>query len=137
MTRDALTIGTVASQAGVTVETLRFYHRRGLLPLPPRPLRGVRRYPPDAVDRVRFIKAAQAWGFSLADIGDLLRLEDGAACEDTRRLAEARLATVSARLRELRRFERALRAAIAACRGRRGRMSCPLIASLRGRGLAR
>ncbi|MHB9100648.1 MAG: MerR family transcriptional regulator [Sulfuricella sp.] len=64
-----LTIGTIARQAGVNVETIRFYHRRGLLPEPQKPLGGVRRYTEGDVARVRFIKSAQRLGFTLDEIG--------------------------------------------------------------------
>lgn len=131
MNHSAISIGTLAAQAGVNVESIRFYQRKGILAVPPRPPRGARRYPPDAVDRVRFIKAAQSWGFTLTDVAELLRLEDGMACHTTRRIAEGRLATVTARLDELRLVARALRRAIADCQASKGRVSCPLIASLR------
>ncbi|MBL8137518.1 MAG: MerR family transcriptional regulator [Acidobacteria bacterium] len=137
MTHAMLTIGALAAQAGVNVETIRFYQRKGIVPVPPRPERGVRRYSKDHVDRVRFIKAAQLWGFTLGEVADLLRLQDGMACDATRRIAEERLAVVTARMRELRNVAGALRRAIAECRTRRGRVSCPLITSVRRSGLAR
>ena len=137
MTHAMLTIGALAAQAGVNVETIRFYQRKGIVPVPPRPERGVRRYSKDHVDRVRFIKAAQLWGFTLGEVADLLRLQDGMACDATRRIAEERLAVVTARMREPRNVAGALRRAIAECRTRRGRVSCPLITSVRRSGLAR
>jgi MerR family mercuric resistance operon transcriptional regulator len=130
-----LTIGALAAQAGVNVETIRFYQRKGIVPVPSRPERGVRQYSSDYIDRVRFIKAAQAWGFTLSEVADLLRLQDGMACDATRRIAEDRLAVVTERMRELRNVAGVLRRAIAECRARRGRMSCPLIASVRRSGL--
>ncbi len=79
MTRpDTLTIGAVAAAAGVNVETIRFYQRRGLLRTPERPPRGVRRYSPDDTSRVRFIKCAQRVGFSLDEVAQLLQREKGA-----------------------------------------------------------
>jgi MerR family mercuric resistance operon transcriptional regulator len=132
-----LTIGALAAQAGVNVETIRFYQRKGIVPVPSRPERGVRNYSKDHVDRVRFIKAAQLWGFTLGEVADLLRLQDGMACDATRRIAEERLAVVTDRMRELRNVAEALRRAIAECRARRGRVSCPLITSVRRSGLAR
>lgn len=131
MTNSTLLIGALAAQAGVNVETIRFYQRKGLVPEPPRPERGARRYSSDAVDRIRFIKSAQSWGFTLGEVAELLRLDDGMACDATRRIAEERLAVVTERMRELRQVSRALRRAIAECQGRRGRVSCPLISSLR------
>lgn len=127
----SLSIGALAAQAGVNVETIRFYPRRGLLPQPARPPRGMRTYDPEVVHRIRFIKAAQAWGFSLADVAELLLLEDGTACSRARQIAADRLAVVRVRLQELRRIEDALRSAVSACNTGRQRMSCPLIASLR------
>lgn len=127
----SLSIGALAAQAGVNVETIRFYQRRGLLAQPARPPRGMRKYDPETVHRIRFIKAAQAWGFSLADVAELLLLEDGTACSRARQIADDRLAVVRVRLRELRRVEAALRSAVSACNTGRQRMSCPLIVSLR------
>jgi len=131
MAQPAISIGALAAEAGVGVETIRFYQRRGLVPLPPRPSRGPRHYSREAIDRIRFIKAAQGWGFSLHDVAELLRLQDGMGCVEARAIAEERLAEVTRRLRELRRFETALRRAIVACRTRRKRVACPLITSLR------
>ena len=131
MVNSRLTIGALAAQAGVNVETIRFYQRKGIVPLPPRPGHGARRYPPDVVDRVRFIKSAQSWGFALSEVAELLRLEDGIACEAASRIAEDRLAIVNDRLRELRQVAGALRRAIANCRAQRGRVSCPLVTSIR------
>lgn len=131
MTQPSIPVGALAAEAGVGVETIRFYQRRGLVPLPPRPSRGPRNYSRDAIDRVRFIKAAQGWGFSLQEVAELLRLQDGTRCDEARSIAEARLDVVARRLRELRRVQAALRRAIAACRTRPRRVSCPLITSLR------
>ena len=74
---ETLTIGVLAEAAGVNVETIRFYQRKGLLPEPDRPVGGIRRYGAADVARVRFIKSAQRLGFSLDDVAQLLRLEDG------------------------------------------------------------
>jgi MerR family copper efflux transcriptional regulator len=71
---EALTTGRLAAETGVSVETLRFYHRIGLLPEPPRTATGYRQYPPEAIRRVRFIRRAKAVGFKLAEIAELLEL---------------------------------------------------------------
>ncbi len=78
----AMTIGQVAAGAGVNIQTVRYYERRGLLPRAPRTASGYRQYDPDAVARLRFIKRAQDLGFSLQEIAELLelRVEHGAAC---------------------------------------------------------
>jgi len=129
-TTDTLTIGALAAAAGVNVETIRFYQRRGLLAEPERPPRGVRRYGAGDVARVRFVKAAQRLGFSLDEVAQLLQLDDGTRCAQAREIAERRLADVRQRLADLRRIEDALAALVARCEGARGRVACPLIASL-------
>ena len=79
-----LTIGVLAEAAGVNVETIRFYQRKGLMQEPDRPQGGIRRYGEADLARVRFIKSAQRLGFSLDEIGDLLELEDGSHCTEAR-----------------------------------------------------
>lgn len=132
---DHLSIGQLARSAGVGVETIRFYQRRGLLSEPRRVEDRIRRYGIDAVDRVMFVKSAQGLGFSLNDIADLLRLVDGTRCSEARRIAEVRLTSVQTKLRELRRMEAALRSLIGACSDGEGHRVCPLIASLQARPL--
>ena len=124
------TIGSLAETAGVNVETIRFYQRKGLLPEPDRPVGGIRRYGAADVARVRFIKSAQRLGFSLDDVAQLLRLEDGTHCQEAAELGAARLADVRARLMDLQRMEAALSQLVAACRTGRGKVSCPLIAAM-------
>lgn len=125
-----MSIGALASAAGVHVETIRFYQLKGLLRTPARPAQGIRRYAGADVARVRFIKAAQRLGFSLDEAGQLLRLDDGAHCGDAAALAEAHLADVQERLRDLRGIERVLSMLVQACHTARGKVSCPLIATL-------
>lgn len=127
---DTLTIGALAAAAGVNVETIRFYQRRGLLGEPERPPGGVRRYGPDDVARVRFIKSAQRIGFSLDEVVQLLRLEDGTGCGQASDIATHRLLDVRQRLADLQRIEAALSALVGRCDGARGRVACPLIAAL-------
>lgn len=127
----ALTIGALARAAEVNVETIRFYQRKGLLLEPDRPVGGIRRYGTRDVARVRFIKSAQRLGFSLDDVAQLLRLEDGTLCQEAAELGAARLADVRARLVDLQRMEAALSQLVAACESRRGKVSCPLIDALR------
>lgn len=128
-----LTIGQLARSAGVGVETIRFYQRRGLLAEPVRHGDRIRRYGTDTVDRVRFVKSAKGLGFTLNDIEDLLFVADGTKCSEARRIAEARLIIVRSKLRELRRMESALRSSIDACLDGEGHSVCPLIASLQPR----
>lgn len=125
-------IGALAEAAAVSVETIRFYQRKGLLAEPPRRRGEIRRYGSDDIARVKFVKAAQRLGFSLGEIGGLLELDDGAHCGKARGMAEDKLSDVRAKLRELRRLESALKALVADCRSTPGTVTCPLIASLHG-----
>ena len=127
---ESLTIGTFAKAAGVNVETIRFYQRRGLLPQPHRPYGTITRYSSADVARVRFVKAAQRLGFSLDEVAELLRLEDGTRCSEARVLAERKLEDVRDKLAELRRIETVLADTIARCARQRDAVRCPLIATL-------
>lgn len=128
--QDGLTIGAVAKAAGVNVETVRFYQRRALLTEPERPNGRIRRYEAGDVARVKFVKAAQRLGFSLDEVAGLLQLDDGAHCDEARELAEAKLADVRRKLKDLRRIESALASLVRDCCMSRGKVSCPLIATL-------
>jgi MerR family mercuric resistance operon transcriptional regulator len=125
-----LTIGRLAHAASVNVETIRYYQRRGLVGEPERPLNGIRRYSEDSVMRIRFIKRAQELGFTLAEIANLLALEDGRNCRETRELAGRKLAIVESRLSDLGRLRKTLRELIARCDTSRGKISCPIISVL-------
>ena len=124
------TIGALAETAGVNVETIRFYQRKGLMPEPEKPYGSIRRYGTAELARVRFIKSAQRLGFSLEEIGELLQLEDGARCSEARQLAEQKLVDVRQKLSDLQRIESVLAGLVARCSAVRGRVNCPLIASL-------
>jgi MerR family mercuric resistance operon transcriptional regulator len=126
-----LTIGTFAQAVGVNVETIRFYQRKGLLPQPDRPHGSIRRYGRSDVERVRFVKSAQRLGFSLDEVAQLLRLEDGTHCGEAAVIAASRLTDIRARLADLSRMESVLSELVGRCHKRRGKISCPLIASLR------
>ena len=130
MATDGMTIGAAAQAGGVHVETLRYYQRLGLVAEPARPANGFRRYGDDTVARLRFIRRAQELGFTLEETRNLLRLADGGSCEATRRLAEAKLAKIEARLRDLQRMRRALAALVGACAGAKQAPPCPIIATL-------
>ena len=129
--QDNLSIGAFAKAAGVNVETIRFYQRKGLLREPDRPYGGIRRYGHGDVARMKFVKSAQRIGFSLDEVSQLLRLEDGTHCGEAAKLAALRLADVRARLNDLTRLETALSTLVRKCRSHHGSISCPLIASLR------
>lgn len=124
------TISGLAQQAGVHVETIRFYQRRGLLVAPEKPLGGIRRYGDPDVARVQFIKRAQRLGFTLGEIVLLLRLDDGAHCAEARVIAVNKRDEVRKRLADLGRIEAALTQLVDRCDARRGKVNCPLIAAL-------
>ena len=132
-TQDAFSIGAFAKAAGINVETIRFYQRKRLLAEPARPPGGIRRYGNAEVARVKFVKSAQRLGFSLDEVAQLLRLEDGGHCTEAADLAALRLADVRSRLADLTRMEIALAALVEQCGTRQRNVSCPLIASLHAR----
>ena len=86
--RSGLTIGDLAKAAGVNLETIRFYQRKGLMPEPERPQGGIRRYDQNDLSRLHFIKTAKRLGFSLDETAQLLQLDDGASCVQARTHAE-------------------------------------------------
>lgn len=130
MSKETLTIGKVAGRAGVHVETIRYYQRLGLVREPDRPLGRIRRYDEQAIFRLRFIKRAQELGFSLDEVRNLLTLEDGHSCRATRTMATTKLASIQARLADLRRMEKLLKGLIAECESGGRPRACPIIAAL-------
>ena len=128
----ALTIGQVAKAAHVNVETLRYYERRGLVPKPPRSVSLYRRYPEDTAPRVRFVKHAQALGFSLQEIRELLSLRatPKARCADVKHRAEAKIAEINEKVRALRTMSSALKRLVSQCEGALPASACPILESL-------
>ncbi|HSV48434.1 MAG TPA: Hg(II)-responsive transcriptional regulator [Ramlibacter sp.] len=127
-----LAIGAFAAAAGVNVETVRYYQRKGLLGEPDKPYGSIRRYGEHDVARVAFIKSAQRLGFSLDEVAALLSLDDGMHCKQAQVLAEHKLDSVRARLTDLRRIEVVLEGLVRQCVRSPGRVSCPLVAALHG-----
>lgn len=132
-----LTIGAFAEAAGVNVETIRFYQRKGLLPEPDRAQGSIRRYGDADVNRLRFVKGAQRLGFSLDEVAELLRLQDGTHCKEAKALAEHKLQDVREKLADLARIESVLSKLVCACDASRGKISCPLISALQKGAAAR
>jgi len=128
---ETLRIGEVAGRAGVNVQTLRFYERRGLLPEPPRRTSGYREYAPESVRRVRFIKRAQELGFTLAEVEELLRLREDPRipCREVRATAETKIAHIEEKMRRLRAMRAALAALVESCAANREH-HCPLLEAL-------
>lgn len=127
-----LTIGRVASAAGVGIDTIRYYEREGLLPEPERRLSGYRDYTPDAVTRLRFIRRAKELGFTLPEIRELLALsaDRERGVRGVKQRAEARLVEIDRRVRELKRVQRGLKNLIGACPGHGALESCPILTAL-------
>ena len=133
MTNNLMTIGTLANMADIHVETIRYYQRRGLVTVPEKPYGGIRRYDDNALARLHFIRSAQWLGFSLDEISELLKLEDGTHCDEARDLAERKLHDVRLRIAGLRQMESTLDDLVIRCRSTGDAQSCPVIHSLHGR----
>lgn len=131
MSAQKVTIGRIARAAGVHIETVRYYQRRGLVGLPAKRARGFRYYAPEIAGRVRFIKRAQALGMSLDDVQRLLTLEKKGACQEARALAAEKLAVVEEKLSDLVKLRDALQLLVAACDQPHG-TRCPIIEQLEG-----
>ncbi len=130
MNSESMTIGQVAAQAEVHVETIRYYQRLKLIAEPARPLGGIRHYDGKTVARLRFIKRAQQLGFTLDEVRSLLTLDDGQNCRETRALAEMKLGAIEARMADLRRMQKLLKALIAECNAGKRPRACPIIETL-------
>ncbi|BDB26318.1 MerR family transcriptional regulator [Cupriavidus sp. TA19] len=124
-----LTIGKLAKAAGVGVETVRYYHRCGLLPVPERAFGTIRHYSEQSLQRLHFIRQAQSLGFTLEEVRVLLHQNHG-KCNTARVLAEQKLGLVEERLKELRRMRAELKNLIGQCRANGTESCCPLIDTL-------
>ena len=126
------TIGQLAKTAGVNVQTVRYYERRKLLPPTSRRPSGYRVYSDEALRRLRFIRNAQALGFTLREITELLNLRVSSAtrCGDVKRTAKAKLAGVEEKVRDLKALARALRGLIGACQTGQPTDRCPILNAL-------
>ena len=127
-----LTIGKLADAAGVNIETIRYYQRRGLLDEPPKPLGGHRRYASEQAKRVRFIKRALALGFTLDEVGALLTLDAAYACGETRALAVRKLGLIERKMADLAAMRQALGGLVQQCDVDNGGANCPIIDVLAG-----
>ena len=124
------TIARLAAAADVHVETVRYYQRRGLLAEPARSLGSIRRYSEADAEQLRFIKRAQAVGFTLEEVTSLLALRSRACCSVTRSLAVAKLEVIEQRISELHRLRAELTEWIADCDANATEASCPVIEHL-------
>ena len=125
-------IGQLAKAAGVNVETVRYYHRRGLVPMPPKRIGGRRHYPESALKQIAFIRRAQNLGFTLEEIGSLLKISDGKDCNGGRVIAQRKLEEVESRLAVLTRMKRELATLVKKCEGNDGSAPCPVVRAMDG-----
>ena len=126
------TIGRLAQEAGINLETLRFYEQKGLLPKPPRSSSGYRLFPSDTVQRLRFIKRAQVLGFSLSEIGELLalRVTPRTTTTEIRKFAEAKIADIEEKIKSLDSMRKSLLKLARSCSGCAPLSECPILESL-------
>jgi Hg(II)-responsive transcriptional regulator len=122
-------IGELARSVDISVETIRYYQRIGLLEVPQKPYGGTRSYGTEDLQRLRFIRRAQQLGFSLHDICALLELSSS-DCEQVQKLATEKLSLVQEKLGQLRRIESVLAETLTQCAKRKGNQPCPIIESL-------
>ncbi len=115
----SLRIGAVAGLAGIGVETVRFYEKRGLIDTPPRESSGYRAYPADVVDRLRFIRRTKDLGFSLREIRELLQLRRASdvRCDEVCDRVSGKIEEIDRRIREMKRIRRALQKMHDSCAG--------------------
>lgn len=131
------TIGKIAKDSGTPIETIRFYEREGLLPEAPRTESGYRLYDQGTTRRLRFISRAKALGFTLAEIREILNLQDHPASNRTGRaevkaLTEKKLTDIEQRITDLQRMQQVLSKLAGECSGRGGVSHCPIIETLSG-----
>lgn len=125
-----LTIGRLARAANVGIETVRYYQRRELLPVPEANENTFRLYPMELVERIRFIKRAQELGFSLDEIATFLRLADGNNRKLIRKVATDRLADIRAKIADLERMEQVLSSLVEECEATGCAKPCPIITAI-------
>jgi MerR family mercuric resistance operon transcriptional regulator len=124
-----LTIGRLAKQSEVTIETIRHYQKIGLLEEPEKPSGGYRLYTSDAINRIRFIKRAQQAGFTLKDIAELLSF-DGTHCSDVRKIAEHKCQQIDAQIKDLTALRNVLDNLVKRCQTDASTERCSLIDAL-------
>lgn len=129
---ERLTHGKLAGRSGVNIATIRYYENRGLLPQTSRTQSGYRIYDGDALRRLQFIRQAQALGFTLEEIGELLslRMQPGTTCADIRMRAKEKIAAIEHRIRDLQQIRNALTGLAAACHGDGPTSECPILEAL-------
>ena len=130
-TNTTFTIGKLADQAGVGIDTIRFYERRGLLPQPQRTAKGYRLYSSDSISRIRFVRRAKKLGFTLDEIETLLKLQDeGGRKSEVKTLTRNKLEEIDQRIADLNKMRAVLEDLSGQCSGRGNVKSCPIIEAI-------
>ena len=137
---ESLTRGQLAQRVGVNLETLRFYEKEGLLSPPPRTASGYRQFAESAIERLEFVRRAKSLGFSLAEIRELLVLQEGNAqsCVEVRDRLKNKLLALLAKKAELESLELQLRSALRKCNrqlkqlGPQQSNECPVLKEMAG-----
>ena len=131
---ETIRIGRLAELTGVSVDTVRYYEREGLLPKPTRRASGYREYSQSDVERLRFVRRSKELGFTLSEIAELLSLTSDrhSDMKGVKQKAEERLLQVETKIAELGRVKRGLKKLIAACPGHGELDGCPIVAALNG-----
>ena len=129
---ESLTIGKIARLAGIGVETVRFYEKKGLINKPPRRGSGYRLYPEETVHQLRFIRRAKEIGFTLKEIKELLalKLDSETTCADIRRRAEMKIEDIEAKIRTLEKMSETLKKLTLACSGQGPASECPILEAI-------
>jgi MerR family mercuric resistance operon transcriptional regulator len=129
---ESLTIGMLAKKAGVNIETIRYYERRGLIPRPPRKDSGYRQYSDDMAIRIQFIRHAKDLGFSLNEIAELLsiKMDPNTPCSRVKKKAEIKIIDIEGKIKSLQRMKKALINLTNACSGRGPVSECPILEAL-------
>lgn len=127
-----LRIGEVAKKSYVGVETVRFYEREGLITLPKRTVSGYRQYPESVIKQIQFIQHAKTLGFSLKEIGELIKLKNtrDARCTSIKETAKAKITNIQEKIDALERMKIALQPLIARCRASDPISDCPILNAL-------
>ena len=129
MKKSELTIGRLAREAGVNIETIRYYQRMGLIVEPTKPENGFRQYSIEIIDRIKFIKRTQKLGFSLQEIAELISLGDG-NCNDVREHAEIKRDMIAKQITDLQNLHDTLNALINDCKTNSSNSACPIVTAL-------
>ena len=129
-------IGQVAKQSGVSVETVRYYEKEGLLEVPERKESGYRQFKGDTIDRLSFIQQAKKLGFSLKEIGELLSITSDAntVCDDVKQLSQDKLVDIEKKIKMLQQMRKSLKKLIDVCPGQAPINDCPILDALQKKG---